>query len=192
MQQHSRWAMSPYTPDGSRKYLNADERDRFIRAANTASTSTRSLCLTLAFTGCRISEALALRPCDIQYQSKVLSIKTLKKRGTLKVREVPVPDALLETLNVQSSSAPTSKERLWNWGRTTAWSRVKSVMEEAGICGTYASPKGLRHGFGIHAVQSNVPLHMVQRWLGHAALSTTAIYTDAVGAEEYAIAERMW
>jgi integrase/recombinase XerD len=192
MQQHSRWAMSPYTPDGSRKYLNADERDRFIRAANTASTSTRSLCLTLAFTGCRISEALALRPCDIQYQSKVLSIKTLKKRGTLKVREVPVPDALLETLNVQSCDVPTSKERLWHWGRTTAWSRVKSVMEDAGICGTYASPKGLRHGFGIHAVQSNVPLHMVQRWLGHAAMSTTAIYADAVGPEERAIAQRMW
>jgi len=108
------------------------------------------------------------------------------------VREVPVPDALLETLNVQSCDMPTSKERLWHWGRTTAWSRVKSIMEDAGICGTYASPKGLRHGFGIHAVQSNVPLHMVQRWLGHAALSTTAIYTDAVGPEERAIAQRMW
>ena len=192
MHQHSRWEMSPYAPDGSRKYLNADERGRFIRAANTAHISTRSLCLTLAFTGCRISEALALRSCDIQYQAKVLSIKTLKKRGAMKVREVPVPDSLLETLRCQSCEASTSKEKLWQWGRTTAWSRVKNIMEEAGICGTYASPKGLRHGFGVHAVQSNVPLHMVQRWLGHAALSTTAIYADALGPEEYAIAERMW
>lgn len=33
---------------------------------------------------------------------------------------------------------------------------------------------------------------MVQKWLGHAQFSTTAIYTDVVGAEEQAIAERMW
>jgi site-specific recombinase XerD len=33
---------------------------------------------------------------------------------------------------------------------------------------------------------------MVQRWLGHAQLSTTAIYADAVQTEEQAIAARMW
>jgi site-specific recombinase XerD len=31
----------------------------------------------------------------------------------------------------------------------------------------------------------------VQKWLGHAQLSTTAIYADAVGAEEQAIMARM-
>lgn len=34
--------------------------------------------------------------------------------------------------------------------------------------------------------------HMLQRWLGHAQLSTTAIYADAVGKEEQDIAARMW
>ncbi|MGH7120234.1 MAG: hypothetical protein ACREFP_14810 [Acetobacteraceae bacterium] len=32
----------------------------------------------------------------------------------------------------------------------------------------------------------------VQKWLGHAQLTTTAIYADAVGAEEQDIARRMW
>ena len=59
----------------------------------------------------------------------------------------------------------------------------------AGISGPQASPKGLRHGFGVAGVQAGIPLNMVQKWLGHAQLSTTAIY---VGAEEQAIAERMW
>jgi integrase len=143
-------------------------------------------------TGCRISEALALRPCDIQHHAKVLSIRTLKKRAAGKVREVPVPVTLLEALAAQSDAAAKSRERLWWWCRTTAYSRVKAVMAEADISGIHACPKGVRHGFAIHAVRSNVPLHMIQRWLGHAALSTTAIYTDAVGPEEYAIAERMW
>ena len=61
----------------------------------------------------------------------------------------------------------------------------------AGISGPQASPKGLRHGFGVAAVQAGSPLNMVQKWLGHTQLSTTAIYADAVGAEEQAIAERM-
>jgi integrase len=34
--------------------------------------------------------------------------------------------------------------------------------------------------------------NLVQRWLGHAQLSTTAIYADAVGEEECHIAARLW
>jgi site-specific recombinase XerD len=33
---------------------------------------------------------------------------------------------------------------------------------------------------------------MLQRWLGHAQLSTTAIYADSGGREEQDIAARMW
>ena len=54
------------------------------------------------------------------------------------------------------------------------------------------SPKGLQHGLGVNAVGQGVPLNLVQRWLGHAQLSTTAIYAEAVGEEERSIAARMW
>ncbi|CAO4172820.1 Site-specific integrase [Methylorubrum aminovorans] len=65
-------------------------------------------------------------------------------------------------------------------------------MREAGVAASAASPKGLRHGFGVHALRSSVPLTLLQRWLGHAGLSTTAIYADVLGAEEREIATRMW
>jgi site-specific recombinase XerD len=39
---------------------------------------------------------------------------------------------------------------------------------------------------------SGVPLNLLQRWLGHAQLTTTAIYANAIGPEERQIAERMW
>ena len=55
-----------------------------------------------------------------------------------------------------------------------------------------ASPKGLRHGFGETAVSAGIPLTQVQKWLGHAQLSTTVIYANAIGAEEQDIARRMW
>jgi integrase/recombinase XerD len=81
---------------------------------------------------------------------------------------------------------------LWPFSRTSAWRYVAKVLERAGVTGPQASPKGLRHGFGVQAVSRGVPLNMVQKWLGHAQLSTTAIYADAVGAEEKSIMSRMW
>ena len=66
--------------------------------------------------------------------------------------------------------------RLWPWSRMTGWRAVHAVMQ--------ASPKGQRHGFGVAAVTAGIPLNLVQKWLGHAQLSTTAVYANAVGAEE--------
>ena len=65
-------------------------------------------------------------------------------------------------------------------------------MDSAQIAGPHATPKGLRHGFGIAAVEAQVPLHLIQRWLGHAQLSTTVLYLEAVDAEERNVARRMW
>ena len=66
-------------------------------------------------------------------------------------------------------------------------------MADAGIgAGLHAMPKGLRHGFGLHAMRAGVPISLVQRWLGHARLETTSIYLQAIGVEERELAERMW
>ena len=74
----------------------------------------------------------------------------------------------------------------------TGWRRVIEVMVHADITGPHATPKGLRHGFGVAAVSAGIPLNLIQKWLGHAQLSTTAIYADAMGAEERDIAKRLW
>jgi integrase/recombinase XerD len=66
------------------------------------------------------------------------------------------------------------------------------IIASAGLDGPHDSPKGLRHGFGVAAVSAGIPLNLVQKWLGHAQLTTTAIYADAVGEEEQSIAARMW
>ena len=84
------------------------------------------------------------------------------------------------------------RRRLWPWHRVTAWRLIKHTMIEAQIVGRGSCPRGLRHAFGVGALQADVPLTLVQRWLGHARLSTTAIYTDASGPEEQAIADRFW
>ena len=62
----------------------------------------------------------------------------------------------------------------------TGWRAVHAVMAAARLDGPHASPKGLRHGFGVAAVAAGIPLNLVQKWLGHAQLTTTAIYANAV------------
>ena len=75
----------------------------------------------------------------------------------------------------------------------TAWHQVTAVMVAADIPdGPHRSPKGLRHGFGVHAIASGVPLNMLGKWMGHASLEVTAIYANALGTEERGIAARMW
>jgi integrase len=159
----------------------------------------RTLCKTLAYTGCRLSEALALTVDHVDLAAGVLVFESLKKRQTGIYRAVPVPPALLDALDLvhgirerQTRRGKGRGERLWPWSRMTGWRAVHAVMEAAGLDGPQASPKGLRHGFGVAAVSAGIPLNLVQKWLGHAQLTTTAIYADAVGAEEKDIARRMW
>ena len=84
------------------------------------------------------------------------------------------------------------KKRIWTWVRSTAWLKIKKVMESAGLEGIKATPKGLRHAFGIACNQKQIQLNMTQKWLGHSDIKTTAIYSNTVGQEERNIAERLW
>ena len=177
---------------GQRKYLTPAQRQEFLRAARDAVDVVSTFCSTLGFTGCRISEALALTGNRVDRSAGVLLFESLKKRRRGIYRGVPVPPDFLDTLAAVHNLSELGDARLWDWSRTTAWRRVKEVMEAAAIYGVCASPKGVRHAFGIKAVASQVPLNMIQKWLGHSRLATTVIYTDAIGSEERRLAERMW
>jgi integrase/recombinase XerD len=72
------------------------------------------------------------------------------------------------------------------------WRQVTAVMAAADIpAGPHRTSKGLRHGFGVHAIASGVPLNMLSKWMGHASLEVTAIYANALGSEEQGLAARM-
>ena len=191
--------MALHTPDGARKYLTTAERDAFLRAAEQVDRQVRTLCMTLAYAGCRLSEALALTVDRVDLAAGQLVLESLKKRRSGVYRAVPVPPALLEALDlvhgIRELQGRRGKGRgvcLWPWSRMTGWRVVHAVMEAAELDGPHASPKGLRHGFGVAAVSAGIPLNLVQKWLGHAQLSTTAIYADAVGEEEKSSASRKW
>ena len=190
--------MELYDQHGYRLYLTAEERVGFLAAARDSSREVRTFCTVLHDTGCRISEALALTPDRVDFAGKALVFETLKKRRSGIYRAVPIPEGTLDMLDMvhgikdRQKRQPTS-ERLWPWGRTTAWRRVQEVMEATKISkGPHRCPKGLRHGYGVHAISKGVPLNMLSKWMGHASLEVTAIYANALGEEQRSIAARMW
>ena len=178
---------------GLRKYLTADERQRFIEYARSQHSPKNEFCLALALTGCRLSEALELTSGRVDVSQKWLVIRCLKKRNNAVYRYVPIPDwYALQLRDAIACRSKNDEDRLWPWSRTTGWIVVKETMAAVGIAGLHASPKGLRHSFGVTSVTRGVPINVVQRWLGHSRSETTAIYVDVVGAEERALAGRLW
>ena len=181
-----------------RKYLTGDERARFLAAARAhPRPPVQTFALTLAHTGCRISEALALRARDVDLEAAELRFRTLKRRRE-HWRSVPVPDDLVRELELvhglrrTQSRARSAAAPLWPFTRPTASRHIASLMQAAGVEGPQACAKGLRHAYGVAAVAAGVPLPTVAAVLGHAHLTTTALYTTAIGAQARELVSRMW
>lgn len=196
-------SMTLFTDSGERKYLNAAERRRFYDALPVIEEpGERTFCETLFWTGCRPSEALALDLMRVNVEDCLLVFRTLKKRGANKGRSfriVPVPRSFMTRLNAihgilkaQMRDGADLLVRLWRFGRQKGWRLVGRVMHRARVIGIRACARGLRHGFGVHAIISGVPETKLQRWMGHSSLRITAIYVNLIGPEDRAIAKRMW
>lgn len=180
-----------FSVNGTRKYINSQETERIIETVRHDSPHLRLFCHALIYTGCRISEALSITVRSIDFNERQIIIECMKKRRRGVYRCVPIPDDFVRELRSWCKDRG-SGERLWSWSRMTAYRHLVAVMDAAGVVGDHATPKGLRHGFAVRAIQSGAPLDLVQRWLGHADIRTTAIYSYVLGPEERRIAARMW
>ncbi|MCB1094525.1 MAG: site-specific integrase [Verrucomicrobiae bacterium] len=185
-------AMKPgaYDAQGRRKYLNKNENRKFLKEADSLCPAESSFCLTLYYSGCRISEALSLTVNDIDWETHVIRFRSLKKRDKVVIRRVPIPASLSKKL--KSLEPGTDDLRLWQFSRSTGWRIVKSVMKKAQITGIHATAKGLRHGFGVRGAMERIPVHLLRDWMGHADISTTAIYLDIRDEEERELIKRTW
>jgi site-specific recombinase XerD len=129
--------------------------------------------------------------------SGVVALRTLKRR-CFHVREVPLPDQLLDGLEnhfgirARQVDPEKANQPLWSFSRITAWRFVKGTLLQAGVVDRAATTRGLRHGFCVGVLQGGAPLTLVQRWAGHSRLSTTAIYLDVCGPEERSLAVGFW
>lgn len=176
---------------GQRKYLTSSERLKFYAAAKEQELRKQLFFLMLFYSGARISEVLGLLASNIDASENYIIIESLKKRQKGVYRLVPIPKEFIGQLTAYMQSRGV-RENIWPFSRRTASRYIKSLMDEVGIQGVQASAKGLRHGFAVCAIENNVPLNLIKKWMGHSSISTTEIYLNVVGQEERKFAERMW
>src|ERR1700761_5664671 len=122
-----RCELTLFDTTGERKYLCAREVLRFLETSHRADGETDAFCRLLVYTGCRVSEALALTPRRLDPDTGRVVFRTLKRRHSV-FRAVPVPPDLMLALR-RIAAARAKDAPLWHWSRQTAWRRVKRVME---------------------------------------------------------------
>lgn len=186
----SRETYSAYDGEGRRKYLTQPEGRQFRKCCRQLPGSQALFCMTIYYTGMRISEALSITAEDIDFASGVVRIRSLKKRQQREFRRIPLPNALLARLRILADEKPEG--RLWTFSRTTGWRIIKRVMKAARITGVHATTKGLRHAFGVRGALAGIPLNLLQLWFGHSQSATTAIYLAVQDEEERQLIQKTW
>ena len=156
--------------------LSPEEVVRFL--ACVASTKHRAILTTIYASGLRVSEAVQLRPADIDSSRMVLRVDQ-GKGG--KDRYVMLSPRLLEVLR---DYWRVERPKLWLFpgdgaGRHITKNAVEQACQKAqraiGI-DKPVTPHSLRHAFATHLLEAGTDVRRIQLLLGHRSLATTSRY----------------
>jgi site-specific recombinase XerD len=154
------------------------------------------VCLSTIYAcGLRLSEGIQLQVADIDSGRMLLHIRQGKGSQD---RYVPLPQRSLDLLR---SYWITHRHRTWLFparrGHSTAPLAPRGVQDafhaalhESRIV-KRATVHTLRHSWATHLLEAGVNLRLIQTYLGHHSLSTTAIYTHLTYRAEAMAAERL-
>ena len=139
-------------------------------------------------TGGRIDEVLQIRPSDINLSTNTIRLITLKqgkdkRTGFAKEKYRIIPmhpdlrDIYMQYL-LQSNIAKDSTDLLFPMKRQVVDLYLKKIQTKLGF---KVHAHKFRHTFAVKAIMDNVPLNVLQQWLGHSSVFTTSIYTQITG-----------
>lgn len=139
------------------------------------------LLLALAYgCGLRVSEVVALRRRDIDFDRLTIHIK--KSKGA-QDRIVMLPNSLVDTLHTYRKTTSSIYLLPSNqWGKLTtrtAQEVFKQACQRANITKD-VSFHTLRHSFATHLLEQGTDIRYVQDLLWHANIRTTQIYTHVM------------
>ncbi len=135
----------------------------------------------LGFTGARVSEALLVRVRDVDPHLGHVSIVTLKQKKRQR-RIVPIGREYAARL---VNGRKDLDGRLFSVSRQRVWYAMRSAATRSGLDPSHAHPHALRHGFAIENAAAGVPVPVLRKWLGHASLSATLVYTEEIEASRW-------
>lgn len=155
-----------------REPLRAEEADSLSNACNT--TEEKLIIWTLLDTGLRVSELCSLTSQNILWQQKAFRVEG--KGGSYgkqpKKRVVPMSRRIQPLMEHYFAIHDR-----WFVGPRQVQKIVKRMANRAQITQD-VTPHVLRHTFATLALQKGISLAAIQKILGHARLTTTAIYLN--------------
>lgn len=163
-------------------WLARAELDRLLGSVSCRSwLGLRNRCILelLAWAGLRVSEVVHLRPCDVLWESRRVSVEC-GKGG--KSRTVPVHPESVQLLSVWAARRKPGRYFFTTFSGGAVGVRyvqemVKRVARAAGLpCADRVTPHVLRHTYATLLLGDRFTLPEVQRLLGHSSLSSTAVY----------------
>ena len=156
-----------------RRILTHTETARLLGAARPGRDY--ALYLMLYHTGCRVSEALALRWAYLNLEGLLPTLTVLHGKGG-KGRVIRLLALLRETLvelRPEDLVFATRTGRLL--ARNNVWTSLHRIAQRAGIDRSI-SLHWFRHAHASHTLDGGAPVQSVKETLGHASLATTSIY----------------
>jgi len=157
--------------------LSQEEVLQLLRCTSTPGH--RIVLMTMYATGLRVSEAVALRPADID--SRRMTILVGQGKGN-KQRLVPLSRKLLTELRLWWR-VHRHPQRLFPGQKKGQPLSVSVIQRAVGRAARAAgltrrpSTHTLRHTFATELLEAGIDLLTIQKILGHTSLSTTARYT---------------
>lgn len=149
------------------KFLDTDQLNRLLEVYKEPAK--RLLIRLLAFTGCRISEVLAIRIKDIDYKGRCIEVPALKFKHR-ETKLVIVDQFTLDLIKIFVRGKPGDTKVL-PYNRFQAWHIIRAAGRAIGIPNLH--PHTLRHTFAVQWLRGGGDIHRLQRQLGHKKLATT-------------------
>src|SRR5215204_1031046 len=176
-------------PRSEKKLPVVLSRDEVWRVLDAVRIDVYRVCLTTIYAcGLRLMEGASLQVPNVDSARGVLHVRGKR----CKEREVPLPCAALQLLRdhwrthrcptwlfpavtrhgnqhcVTHNCAPITHDSLQ--------SAFRSAVEKSGLH-KRAHVHTLRHSYATHLLEDGVNLRLIQEYLGHSSLRTTAVYT---------------
>jgi molybdate transport system regulatory protein len=148
--------------------------------------------LLIRYTGGKLNEVLALNPFqDVDFKHHLVFLGRTEKKNGRPRREVQIPEVLSEEIK-SSLNDPTFKKYMGNFFKVDPGHVRRKFYERAidsGIPPAMGAPESIRRSRAIELMQSNMPLPVVQKMLGHSTLNMTASYVDFSDADMRQVAK---
>ncbi len=177
------WDLEKLPEEAKKKIIPTQEE--FLRILAAAGPDERPLLVILTHTLARIDEILRLRWEDVNFEKRIVTLWTRKRRGgNMEPRDIPMNEDLHSVLWPMWSRRIQNDFVFWNKKESARYNRRPKLMPS--LC----RRAGLTRQYGFHEIRHfvatylhdicKIPTGVIGTLLGHKSKRTTEIYLHSV------------